>query len=106
MRAPSKVIQWSWMEYCGGVTASFSSTDFTIPSSTHFAGNLKAKTQLYVIDIASVALVRGASASRFFTMPICTGVIDCNLRRVALVKAARVWSRTFGHLQREFGITF
>jgi len=58
------------MEYCSGVETSISSTGFTILLSIYFAGNFSPKVELYVTDIASVALIRGASAPRFFRMLI------------------------------------
>src|SRR6266404_9549118 len=72
MRAPSRVIQWSWMEYGAGLEISVSSTDFTITFLLPmiFTGNSSTKIKHYVIDIASVALIRGASAPRFLQMPI------------------------------------
>jgi hypothetical protein len=54
------------MEYCAGADAPISSTEFIILGSIRFAGNFNTKIKLYVIDIASVALMRGASAPHFF----------------------------------------
>jgi hypothetical protein len=58
------------MEYCAGAETSISSTDFTILLSIRFAGNFNGTIELYVIDIASVALIRGASAPRFLLIPV------------------------------------
>jgi hypothetical protein len=76
------------MEYCAGADASISSTEFIILGSIRFAGNFNTKIKLYVIDIASVALMRGASAPRFFGMPTFSRRVDCNWTSVLLGERA------------------